>query len=152
MYRFRLKQFFLMALCVLALCAVGCEKVGELTRLPPGLNQKVSDSAILVATGTLSGRNNYTGNGMVEIFQENGAYKVRLSQLNVSNGPDLRVYLSNAETASGILNLGVLARGASELVYVVPGNANPLDYPYLLIYCQAFSVTFAVASLNDVVQ
>ena len=65
MYRFRLKQFFLMALCGLALCAVGCEKVGELTRLPPGLSQKVSDSAILIATGTLSGRNNYTGNGMV---------------------------------------------------------------------------------------
>jgi len=81
-------------LLLVALLLGGCEKEGELTRNPPGRNVTVSTEAQLSKTGQLEGRNGYRASGTAELLLDEGVYKLRFTNLNVSNGPDLRVYLS----------------------------------------------------------
>lgn len=135
-------------LFTVAILTLSCEKEGELTRLPPGKNLQVGNNATVLKTGSLSGRNAHSCSGTVEVLQEDGQYKVRLRNVQTDNAPDLRVYLSQAESPSSILNLGAFSYNQDELIYAVPGNVDPTGYPYLIIYCQAFTVTVGVAPLS----
>lgn len=90
--------------------------------------------------------------GTAKIFPDtsDGAI-LRLEDFNVTNGPDLYVYMSK--------NSDVKAQGLGEYVSVAKlkgskGNQNyPLpegyeDYNSVVIWCQAFGVLFSYAPLN----
>jgi hypothetical protein len=63
------------------------------------------------------------------------------------NGPDLKVYLSKTENASEYINAGKLMSTMGRQTYPVPGMPNLSQYPYVHIWCEAFSVEFARAPL-----
>jgi len=120
-------------LLLVALLLGGCEKEGELTRNPPGRNVTVSTEAQLSKTGQLEGRNGYRASGTAELLLDEGVYKLRFTNLNVSNGPDLRVYLSRGTSPQDIINVGRFSNGQTELAYTVPEGRDPSTYPFVLV-------------------
>ncbi len=85
--------------------------------------------------------------GEAKIYLENGQYKVVLDNFSISSGPDLKVYLSKAETPTDFVNLGNLT---SQTVYQVPTNVNVSDYSHVLIHCQQYNHLFAVVQLIQI--
>lgn len=83
-----------------------------------------------------------------------GGYLVRLENLDTSNGPDLRVYLSvaSAQARASQLNddfvdLGPLKANQGNHNYPVAAGIDLARYRSVTIWCRRFSVGFAVAPL-----
>jgi len=78
-----------------------------------------------------------------------GTYVVRLEGFQVTNGPDLYVYLtSSRDPSDGFVNLGRLKGNIGDQNYDVPAG-TPLDkYRFVIIWCKAFSVLFGYAELE----
>jgi Electron transfer DM13 len=130
---------------ILTVCmfAVSCEVESDLTK------DKISNSinpntSVLKYSGTFIGTAGITVSGQVKIFLEGNLNKVKLENFSIENGPDLKVYLSKTSTANDFVNLGNLT---SSTVYEIPTNVNISDYPYVLIHCQQYNHTFAIAQL-----
>lgn len=91
------------------------------------------------------------GSGDVEVFKTDEGYLIRFEEnFNVANGPDLIVglgkdgeYFKEAEVAELKGNIG-------SQNYEVPGNINLEDYNEVWIWCRAFSVGFAKATLSEI--
>ena len=68
--------------------------------------------------------------------------------VSITPGPDLLVYLSPngpGEDLGEFVSLGVLTSTTGTQAYVLPENID--DYRTVVIWCRAFSVTFATAEL-----
>ena len=81
-----------------------------------------------------------------------GSLLVRLEDLSTSNGPDVRVWLSDhpataAADASGgrWLELGPLRANRGDLNYPVAAGTDLSEYRSVVIWCRRFSVAFAAA-------
>lgn len=86
----------------------------------------------------------------------NGDVVVRLAPFATSNGPDVRVWLSerkadNAGGANGgkYLDLGALKGNIGNQNYQVPKSANVDEYKSVVIWCRRFSVAFGAASVEQ---
>jgi prepilin signal peptidase PulO-like enzyme (type II secretory pathway) len=87
----------------------------------------------------------------IELAQ--GGRVVTLTNFEVDNGPDLRVYLvaGPALTEGDVddfVDLGGLKGNRGNQQYEVPGEADLDRYSTLVIWCRAFSVLFARAPLD----
>jgi len=105
-------------------------------------------------TGVFVSSNGYSTKGGVTLQQTaNGLTLIFGTDFNVSNGPQLGVYL--ARTASGGLNaqnslkLGNLDKNDGAQQYAVPAGVGLQDYNYVVIYCIPFNVRFGTAELNN---
>ena len=97
------------------------------------------------------------GSGNVTIGRTaDGKYLIHLDQLNVTNGPDLHVYLaptSDSTDAGQVkregVDLGVLAAQEGSLNVAIPTDLgrNLRKYHSVVIVCKAFSVIFTTAPL-----
>lgn len=84
-----------------------------------------------------------------------GSSVIRLEELDVENGPDLRVYLS-AASADGppdaldddFVDLGVLKGNQGNQNYAVPSGTDLSHYRSVTIWCRRFAVGFAVAPIG----
>jgi hypothetical protein len=119
-----------------------CQVEGELTRNVD--DTVIAPNAILKYHGTFEPTSGIIVSGEAKIYQEGNQYKVKLDNFSVSNGPDLKVYLSKAATPTDFVNLGNLT---SQTVYQIPQSVNVADYSHVLIHCQQYSHLFAVAKL-----
>ena len=81
---------------------------------------------------------------------------LRLENLDVTNGPDLHVYLvahpnptERSHVSEGeYLDLGQLKGNKGNQNYDIPAGTDLTKYGSVVIYCQPFKVIFSVASLN----
>lgn len=88
----------------------------------------------------------HSGSGKATIFkQADGKYILRLENLDITNGPDLRVRLLGASGAS--LDLGGLKGNKGNQNYDLPADFDPVKYSTADIWCRAFSVQFNKAAL-----
>lgn len=84
-----------------------------------------------------------------------GSRFLRLEDLNTSNGPDLRVYLSDAPVSDDsyvyddgeFLDLGGLKGNMGSSNYEIPTNVDLSRFESAVVWCRRFSVGFAVAPL-----
>lgn len=81
-----------------------------------------------------------------------GSYVVRLEDLDTSNGPDLRVYLSELPPNLGwhdygerFVDLGALKGNRGDQNYAIPPSVDLSRYRSVVIWCRRFTVGFAVA-------
>lgn len=98
------------------------------------------------------------GSGNVTIGKTtDGAYQIHFDHLNVTNGPDLHVYLAptgNSTDAEQVkregVDLGVLTATEGSLNVSIPTNigAHLLQYRSVVIVCKTFSVIFTTAPLT----
>jgi len=118
---------------------------------PPDPVNPISDtSAVLKYSGVFQPTSGISIAGTVKLYKKNNAYQLILDSFRVSNGPDLKVYLSKEYPPSNFINLGALqaTSGLPLQVYNIPGMPDFSQYKYALIHCQQYSHLFGIATLN----
>jgi hypothetical protein len=86
---------------------------------------------------------------------EDGSRFVRLEDLDTSDGPDLRVYLTDQPVSDdwGVwddgryVDLGALKGNVGDSNYLIPEDVDPLDFRTVVIWCRRFTVGFGVAPI-----
>lgn len=92
----------------------------------------------------------HSGSGDVSVVNtDEGPILVFGDNFKVTNGPDLLVYLSpnsSDEPLGEFASLGKLKSISGEQAYNLPSNYT--DYKTVVIWCRAFTITFATAELK----
>ncbi|WP_240341865.1 DM13 domain-containing protein [Arthrobacter sp. Alg241-R88] len=112
-----------------------------------------------LATGQLISHE-HTSSGAVKILElPDGSRILRFEGLDTSDGPDLRVWLTDAPVIEGLagwqvfddgayLDLGALKANKGDQNYDIPAATVLGDYTSVSIWCARFTVSFAAAELN----
>ncbi len=95
--------------------------------------------------------------GRVRIVREpDGSRLLAIEDLDTSDGPDLRVWITDAEVSEdgwrvfddgAYVDLGELRGNKGNLVYELPRDLDLADYQSVSIWCERFSVSFGAAAL-----
>ena len=117
----------------------------------------VDDAPVLLSSGTFTDADNFhKGSGLVKLIAlPDGQTLLRLEDFEVTNGPDLFVYLvehaaptSSSDVKAGFVNVGRLKGNKGGQNYFLADDIDLSKYKSVVIYCRAFSVLFSPASLN----
>lgn len=81
---------------------------------------------------------------------------LRLMDLDTSNGPDLRVYLTDQPLSDDwfvwddgeVVDLGSLKGNVGSSNYEIPDDVNLSRFPTAVVWCRRFTVGFGVAPLD----
>jgi hypothetical protein len=115
-------------------------------------------SPVELARGELISHEHAT-TGNVRVLQlADGSRVLRFENLDTSNGPYLRVWLSNAAVVAGRagwhvfddgrhLDLGELKGNQGSQNYRIPRSASLDDYQSVSVWCDRFNVSFGAATL-----
>ncbi len=100
---------------------------------------------VAVAEASFEGADEFhQGRGTATAYElEDGNLILRLTDFEVTNGPDLRVTLFDG---SRYLDLGALKGNIGDQNYDIPAGTQLGDYTSVVIWCRAFDVDFAIAS------
>lgn len=82
-----------------------------------------------------------------------GGQRLTLTDFETDNGPDLYVYLTRGSVGGGVddfVNLGRLKGNVGNQQYVIPEGTDLDAYSTVVVWCRAFSVNFAEATLRPV--
>lgn len=102
----------------------------------------------------------HASSGTVKVLElADGSQILRFEGLDTSDGPDLRVWLSDAPVIEGLagwhvfddgayLDLGPLKANKGDQNYVIPAGTVLDDYRSVSIWCARFTVSFAAAELR----
>ncbi|MFF5361995.1 DM13 domain-containing protein [Streptomyces scabiei] len=114
---------------------------------------------VTVASGGLISHE-HTTTGTAELVRlADGTHVVRLEHLDTSNGPDLRVWLTDAPVKEGragwhvfddgaYVSLGRLKGNKGSQNYPLPDDVDPSAYTSVTIWCDRFDVSFGAAELT----
>ena len=90
------------------------------------------------------------------VHQPDGTRLLAIEDLDTSDGPDLHVWLTDAEVTDDgwrvfddgrYVDLGELRGNRGNLVYELPRELDLADYQSVSIWCERFSVSFGAAAL-----
>lgn len=97
--------------------------------------------------GMFQGLKGHEAKGKAEVISVGDISFLRFEDFEVTNGPDLHVYMTkNGDVGSGI-DLGKLKGSIGNQNYAI-GGINTDVYNTVVIYCQPFHVYFASAKLS----
>jgi hypothetical protein len=102
----------------------------------------------IVQSGSFTATAGITVQGKAKIIIENTNRQVLLDSFSISNGPDLKVYLSSQNTPANFVNLGALKSATGNSSYSIPNNIVLSNYPFVLIHCQQYNHLFAFAKIQ----
>lgn len=95
----------------------------------------------------------HRGSGTALIIEQDGKRYLRLENFEVTNGPDLFVYVSESATPGSTLqslgryvSLGRLKGNIGNQTYAIPDSAR--DLATALIWCEKFGVLFSYAVMR----
>jgi hypothetical protein len=111
-----------------------------------------------LADGELISHEHATSGTVKLVRLADGSHVVRLENLDTSNGPDLRVWLTDAPVKEGqagwhlfddgeYVSLGKLKGNKGSQNYAVPADIDPARYSSVSIWCDRFDVSFGAAEL-----
>ncbi|MET9565867.1 DM13 domain-containing protein [Streptomyces tauricus] len=111
-----------------------------------------------LADGELISHEHATSGTVRLVRLTDGSHVVRLENLDTSNGPDLRVWLTDAPVKQGqagwhlfddgkYVSLGKLKGNKGSQNYAVPRDVDPSSYRSVSIWCDRFDVSFGAAEL-----
>ncbi|MEH1012280.1 DM13 domain-containing protein [Micromonospora sp. CPCC 206060] len=115
-------------------------------------------AATLVSAGEfISHEHETTGQARI-VRQPDGSYRLEIVGLSTSNGPDLRIWLTDQPVRPGTagcrvfddgrrVELGRLKGNRGDQVYPLPAGVDPASYRSVSIWCKRFSVSFGAAPL-----
>jgi hypothetical protein len=114
-----------------------------------------------LASGELISHEHATSGTVKLVRLADGSYIVRLENLDTSNGPDLRVWLTDAPVKKGVagwhvfddgqhVSLGKLKGNKGSQNYALPKDVDPSNYNSVSIWCDRFDVSFGAAELARV--
>lgn len=99
------------------------------------------------STGTFEGLLGHHASGNARILSVSGSEYLRFENFEVTNGPDLRVYLTNNADIKTGLHLEKLKGNKGNQNYSLDGIAWK-NYDTVVIYCQPFGVHFGQAGMS----
>ncbi len=127
-------------LLLVLLISVGCAQ--NVSEAP------VAGQAILEGSFT-DGDSFHRGSGFARVYTQAGQQTLRLEDFKVTAGPDLYVWLTKpGGVGSDYLEIGPLKGSQGNQNYALPSGTNLSEYPRVVIWCKAFSVFFASATLG----
>ncbi|MDT0386648.1 DM13 domain-containing protein [Streptomyces dubilierae] len=114
-----------------------------------------------LASGELISHEHATSGTVKLLRLADGSHVVRLERLDTSNGPDLRVWLTDAPVKEGRagwhvfddgdhVSLGKLKGNKGSQNYAVPDNVDVSRFSSVSIWCDRFDVSFGAARLARV--
>ncbi|MCL8011367.1 DM13 domain-containing protein [Streptomyces sp. AS02] len=126
-----------------------------------GLSEQPAPSAggpQTLAHGELISHEHATSGTVKLVRLTDGSHIVRLENLDTSNGPDLRVWLTDAPVKAGqagwhvfddgkYVSLGKLKGNKGSQNYAVPDDVDPSRYSSVSIWCDRFDVSFGAGEL-----
>jgi electron transfer DM13 len=112
-------------------------------------------SVVTVASGTFKSLEHRTTGQARLLRLADGSHVLRFENLDTSNGPDLRVYLSELPSNLGwrdygeqYIELAPLKGNRGDQNYKVPTGTDIAKFRSAVIWCVRFKVGFGVAPLN----
>ncbi|MFB8775693.1 DM13 domain-containing protein [Streptomyces broussonetiae] len=113
---------------------------------------------VVVASGELISHEHATSGTVRLLRLTDGSHVVRLEDLDTSNGPDLRVWLTDAPVKEEVdgwrvfddgkyESLGKLKGNKGSQNYPLPAGVDPADFSSVSIWCDRFDVSFGAAEL-----
>jgi hypothetical protein len=111
---------------------------------------------VALATGGFEGADEaHRGSGTATIYElEDGSRVLRLEDFEVTNGPDLHVYLvpdrspAGGDDVQGYVDLGSLKGNLGDQNYDIPDEVDPEGFGSVVVYCEPFHVIFSTATLG----
>lgn len=125
---------------------------------PQGLESSNVEADVLL-TGKLISHEHQTS-GSVKVLQlEDGSRILRIEGLQTSDGPDLEVWLSDAQVVEGYegwfladdgehVSLGKLKATRGDQNYEIPPEVDFSQFSSMSIWCVRFAVSFGAAQLD----
>ena len=108
---------------------------------------EATNGPVLLGRGPIRGID-HTASGTAELVDTGKGIVVQLRKFKVQPGPDYRLYLANGESPDGARELGALKGTSGNQRYVVERRADARRYKNVLVWCRAFSVPVAAATLR----
>jgi Electron transfer DM13 len=116
---------------------------------------------LLVATGTIISHEHESSGTARLVRLANGQVQLVFEDLATSDGPDLRVWLTDQPVLDGrdgwfvfddgrYVELGPLKANKGNQVYDVPAGTDLTGLTSVTIWCKRFAVSFAAAALDPV--
>ncbi|MER5872721.1 DM13 domain-containing protein [Streptomyces sp. NPDC002044] len=116
---------------------------------------------VTLAGGAFTSHEHATTGKAALIRLPDGSHTLRLEGLATSDGPDLRVWLTDAPVLEGVagwrvfddgahVSLGKLKGNKGDQNYAIPADVNPAAYTSVTIWCDRFDVSFGAAALTRV--
>jgi hypothetical protein len=129
-------------------------EAGPTTRSVPA-----TSAATLVAHGDLVAHEHSTSGQVQLVRLADGRHQLVIQNLSTSDGPDLRVWLTDQPVLAGsegwhvfddgmYLELGRLKGNRGTQVYDVPAGTDVTKYRSVSIWCRRFGVSFGAADLT----
>jgi hypothetical protein len=122
--------------------------VKENTPTIPGTQTVDTTMALTRYVGTFMNGPYGSVQGTAKIYLLNGQFLLALENVNISNGPDLHVYLSKEVIPVNFIDLGRLQSVAGNQLYSIMGSPDFSQYRYALIHCQRYNHLFGSAELQ----
>lgn len=118
-------------------------------------------SPVVVAEGAFITHEHDTSGTARLVRNPDGSHQLELAGLNTSDGPDLRVWLSDQQVRTGVAGwrvfddgkhaeLGKLKGNQGDQVYRLAAGVDPGDFRSVSIWCKRFAVSFGAAELTAV--
>ena len=112
---------------------------------------------VTLASGEFRSLEHGTTGAAVILEIEDGARFLRLEGIETSNGPDLRVILTDQRVSDDwhvwddgeYVDLGALKGNVGSSNYAIPDNLDLSGFETAVIWCRRFSVGFGVAPLGS---
>ncbi|WP_328998824.1 DM13 domain-containing protein [Kribbella sp. NBC_00709] len=112
----------------------------------------------ILLTGKLIAHEHRTSGTVAVLALPDGSRVLRIENLDTSDGPDLKVWLSDAEVIAGRAGWHVFDDGAYRSLGSLKGNHGNQNYPIpaevklesfrsVVIWCDRFNVSFGAAGL-----
>jgi len=111
-------------------------------------NMSESEKIQVLHKGEFEGLVGHDASGIAKILKVSDSTYLRFEDFQVTNGPDLRVYLTNNGDIKTGLHLEKLKGSKGNQNYLLD-DANWQKYDTVVIYCQPFGVHFGQAKLVD---
>jgi Electron transfer DM13 len=126
---------------------------GDLAARP---GEQGSDGPMTLAQRSFTSLEHTTTGTVLVLELDDGTRYLRLENLETSNGPDLRVILSDQPLSDDwhvwddgeVVDLGPLKGNIGSSNYQIPPSLDLGDFETAVIWCRRFSVGFAVAPLG----
>ena len=103
--------------------------------------------ARVTRAGQFEGVAGHRAEGTAKVISAGGAEYLRFEDFEVTNGPDLRVYLTRGGDVDGGVHVAKLKGSRGDQNYDITGLGAD-GYDTAVVYCQPFGVHFAQAALS----
>lgn len=134
--------------CMLAFATLLVSCVKENTPEIPLDNNLDTTVAMPKNTGTFMNGPYGSVSGMAIVYSQDGKLILALQNMNISNGPQLHVYLSKEVQPVNFIDLGPLQSTRGNQLYNIPGSPDFSQYRYALVHCKKYNHLFGSAKLE----